>query len=262
MANRGSSQPESSLEKRVEALRRNRVSGAVDLALEAIGLARDWLSEGREAAGLVRELRSMHPAIATIANVARLLEAPASQLPSRLNETRDSLREGNRLIARNLQVVIPSGSTLITLSNSSTVREALFVVEPARVYVMQSLPGGEGEDQANALRVGFADRGANAQVEVIPDSLIANVVPLVNCALVGIDSYDPGGTILHKVGTLPLALCCYHFGKPFYAAGHSLKLTAHELQDPVDPHSNAAEQMFDCVPGRFITDIVTEASAG
>jgi len=203
----------------------------------------------------------MHPAIATLANVARLLEAPSAGLASRLTESRASLREGNRGIARNLQQLIPAGSRIITLSNSSTVREALFVLAPAAVYVTQSLPGGEGEAQARELRMGLRGRNAAADVEVVPDSTLANVVPLVDCALVGIDSYDRGGAILHKVGTLPLALCCRQFGKRFYAAGHSLKLSEREVHGRPDPGLSPGEQLFDCTPRDLITAIVTENAA-
>jgi translation initiation factor 2B subunit (eIF-2B alpha/beta/delta family) len=247
-----------SLDQRVEALRANRISGAVDLALDALELAADWLGSGRPVAALAAELRNMHPAIATIAGVARLLEEPASDLSSLLAATRVSLTDGNRLIARTLQAVIAPASQIITLSNSSTVREALFALEPARVYVMHSLPGGEGESQAAALRTGLADRGGGVRVELVPDSALANLVPLVDCALVGIDSYDGYGAILHKVGTLPLALCCRHFGKPFYAAGHSLKFVAGDVQGFLERDGEPAEQMFDCTPGALISRIVTE----
>jgi translation initiation factor 2B subunit (eIF-2B alpha/beta/delta family) len=251
-----------SLEQRIAALRRNRVAGAVDLALEALDLARDWLASGRQAAELAGELRHMHPAIATVGNVAGLLEENSPDLGSRIAEVHASLLEGNRLIAQNLRTFIPAGSKLITLSNSSTVREALFVLEPARVYVMRSLPGGEGEGQAESLGRGFAARGVHNQIEVIPDTAIANVVPLVDCALAGIDSYDRDGAILHKVGTLPLALCCRHFRKPFYAAGHSLKLIAGKLPAPRESGLDATEEMFDLTPDRLITKIVTEEDSG
>jgi translation initiation factor eIF-2B subunit delta len=250
------------LERHLEALRRNRISGALDLALQALDLAGHWLANGRPPSELAAELRKMHPAIAPVTNVARLLEEPVSDLPSRLRDVEASLRDGNRRIARNLQAVIPVGSTVLTLSNSSTVRGALFVLDPACVFVMRSLPGGEGEAQAEALSTGFADRGGSALVEVVPDMAMANIVPLVDCALVGIDSYDRGGAILHKVGTLPLALCCRHFEKPLYAAGHSLKLVARPLQAAPERDAAAREQLFDCTPGTLITRIVTENDEG
>ncbi len=249
-----------SLEQRLDALRRNRVSGALDLALEAIALASDWRAQGRPLEELTKSLRTMHPAIAPVANVARLLEEPGADLPSRLQEVRSSLLDGNRRIALNLQQVIPTGITIITLSNSSTVRDALFILEPARVYVMRSLPGGEGEAQAKALRAGVAERDGKTAVEVISDTAIANVVPRVYCALVGIDSYDRGRTILHKVGTLPLALCCRHFEKPLYAAGHSLKRVP-QVQPP-EAEDEAPELLFDRTPGTLITQIVTEDDEG
>ena len=99
------------------------------------------------------------------------------------------------------------------------------------------------------------------QVEVIPDTAIGNVVPEVDCALVGIDTFDVSGAVYHKVGTLPLALCCRRFGKPFYAAGHSLK----RVDGPLDPLPDCAkppaDQIFDRTPPELITRIITEEPA-
>jgi translation initiation factor 2B subunit (eIF-2B alpha/beta/delta family) len=80
----------------------------------------------------------------------------------------------------------------------------------------------------------------------------------VDCAIVGTDSISRSGTVLHKVGTLPLALCCQYFGKPFYALGHSLKQVDHEFDELPPTNSVLETQVFDRTPPELITCIVTE----
>ena len=107
---------------------------------------------------------------------------------------------------------------------------------------------------AEALRQGL---GGSAKIELVPDAAMGNLVPRVGCALVGIDTFDDTGAILDKVGTLPLALCCRHFGKPFYAAGHQLKRSDRALDDSSEPGSSSHTRLFDCTPAELITRPVT-----
>ncbi|HYM11250.1 MAG TPA: hypothetical protein VEU62_10980, partial [Bryobacterales bacterium] len=193
--------------RRVEQLRSNTISGAVELALIAIDIALDAPDEWPE---LARALQGMHGAIVTVANVGRLLEAAT---PPDLVALRRSLADGNRLIAGHVVSLLPRGARVVTISHSSTVEAALLAAQPSQIYALESLLGGEGRTLA-----------AKIGATVVPDAAMGRIVPSADCALVGIDAFDRAGAILHKVGTLPLALCCAHFRKAFYAAGHSFKL--------------------------------------
>jgi translation initiation factor 2B subunit (eIF-2B alpha/beta/delta family) len=188
----------------------------------------------------------MHMAIVTVGNVGRLLGASP---PPDLVALRRSLAEGNPRIARYVASLLPPGARLVTISHSSTVEAALLAAKPVQVYALESLPGGEGHALA-----------AKLDAAVVPDAAMARIVPLVDCALVGVDAFDHAGAILHKVGTLPLALCCAHFHKPFYAAGHSFKLapvdTATLLADAGPTGAN-----FDRTPAELITALITEQGA-
>ena len=223
-------------------MRGNTASGAVGLALEAIDIA---LSARDIRAGLAREFQSMHPAIVTVANVGRFLEKEPTE--SQLPALRRSLIEGHARIAGHVAEVIPRGVSIITLSHSSTVEASVREVQPGRIYVLESLPGGEG--RAMADRVGGA---------VIPDAKMARAAEEVDCAVVGIDAYDRSGALLHKVGTFPLALRCAHLRKPFYAAGHSFKLAPGDTSELLAAAGGAASN-FDRTPPELISAIITEA---
>jgi translation initiation factor 2B subunit (eIF-2B alpha/beta/delta family) len=236
----------------LDRLRRDRTRGALDLALEAIDLAKLWMAEGQNVDDLAKQLQSMHPAIATVRNVGGLL----LNHPGAIDQLEQSLRQGNERIARNLRSLIPSGAKVITLSNSSTVREALVALKPSLIFVMESLPGGEGRDMAASLEKQLGPSGGEARL--ILDGAACVTVPKIDCALVGIDAFDAAGAIYHKIGTLPLAQCCRQFGKPFYAAGHSLKRVEGTLGPVPEPADPGSPQLFDRTPPDLITRLVTE----
>jgi len=126
------------------------------------------------------------------------------------------------------------------------------------VYLMDSRPGGESAQMAEQLRRRLARPGQDSAVHLIEATTIGNVVPQVDCAVVGTDAISRSGAVLHKVGTLPLALCCSYFQKPFYAVGHTLKQLDHDI-DELPPANGALEtQIFDLTPAELITRIVTE----
>ncbi len=226
------------LEARLQALREDRTHGALELAVIALDLARDWRDAGRPTDELTTALRAMHPAIATLANLAAAVDAGQD-----LSDLRGRLVEGPARIARNLAPRIAPGQAIVTLSNSSTLRAVLPRLEPRLVVVLESQPGGEGRAMAAALEA--------LCVRVEPDSAMGKAAEEVDCALVGVDAFDDQGNLVHKVGTLPLALCCRHAGKPFYAAGHSFKRSSRALEtQPEDP-------LFDRTPAELVT-IITE----
>jgi translation initiation factor eIF-2B subunit delta len=229
------------ISERLERLRNDRVSGAAALALQALDLA---LAAPEDHAELARQLQRMHPAIATVANVGRLLEGGAST--EELRVLRRSLAEGNQRIAAHAVRILPAGACVLTLSDSSTVEAVFRALAPRRVVVLESQPGGEGRRFA-----------ARWNAEVIPDAAMGRRVSEIDYVIAGVDAFDAAGAVVHKIGTLPLALCCAYFHKPFYAAGHSFKLSPVETADLLKS-AGAAGAHFDRTPSELITAILTE----
>lgn len=233
------------LDRSLRKLAEDRVSGAVALAVAAVALADRWRAAGRDPSKLAAALAAMHPSIAPVQNLSRrIAEHPDGDLA----QLRRSLIEGNNLIAERLRTIIPAGRRVITLSNSSTVAAALPSLDPREVVVLESRPGGEGAELAEILKRSLGpDR-----VTLEPDAAMGKLVERCDAALVGIDSFDSVGSVVHKVGTLPLALCCREAGIPFYAAGHSFK----RLPEPIG--EQPSDPWFDRTPGELVTTVVTE----
>jgi translation initiation factor eIF-2B subunit delta len=263
MTKKGASSAERAapFEARLQLLHNDHLSPSVALTCNAIDLAEDWLKAGLSARKLAREFLHMHPGVAAIENLATLLSKPGANALSGLAALRSSLQEGNRHIADRLARLIPPQACVITLSNSGTVEEALIRIAARVVYLMESRPGGEHVLMLQQLRRRFAEARIDGEVHLIEATAIGNVVPRVDCAVVGIDSISVSGAILHKVGTLPLALCCRHFGKPFYALGHSFKQVRYEFEEPGSGSGLVETRIFDSTPGALITAVITEQSA-
>jgi translation initiation factor 2B subunit (eIF-2B alpha/beta/delta family) len=249
---------ENAFDVRLQLLRNDHTSPSLALAHQAIDLAEDWLQAGLHPKRLARELASMHPGLALIANLARMLEEEDPGILRSLRLLRESLREGNRRIAEGLAELVAPNPTVITLSNSATVCDALVHLGTCAVYLLDSRPGGESAQMAEQLRRRLARPDREAVVHLVEATTIGNIVPQVDCAIVGTDSISRSGAVLHKVGTLPLALCCHYFEKPFYALGHSLKQVDHEFAELPPANSGLETQVFDLTPPELITCIVTE----
>ena len=248
----------SALNKQVEHLRCNHTSGALDLALEAIDLAGAWMEAGMDLHILAAQLQRMHPAIATVRNVGRLLLQDPRTAWRDDSETWSNRYEGeNQRIAAHLKALIAPAATIITLSNSSTVRHALISLRAANVFVMESLPGMEGRSMAQAVEKQLKDVGV--RVQLIPDACDRQRRSRRWIALSSVSTrLTSRGAIYHKVGTLPLALCCRQFDKPLYAAGHSLKCFDGPLGAVPESDKPLAAQIFDLTPPQLITRIITE----
>ena len=233
------------LDRSLRELAEDRVSGAVGLAVAAIDLADRWRRAGHDPSELAAALAAMHPAIATVGNLARLI---AERPDADLVELRRSLIEGNLRIAERLRTIIPAGRRVITISNSSTVAAALPLLDPSAVVVLESRPGGEGAKLAEVLERALGPE----RVLLEPDGAMGKLVERCDVALVGVDSFDAEGNLVHKVGTLPLALCCREAVVPLYAAGHSFKRLPETIREqPSDP-------WFDRTPARLVAAVVTD----
>ena len=247
--------PESAFNDRLELLRTDHVSPSITLAHQAIDLAEDWLEAGSHPKRLARELSSMHPGLALISNVARMLEEENPSVLASLRMLQRSLERGNRRIAERLAELVAPNPVVITLSNSATVLDALAHLGTRVVYLVDARPGVENDRMIEQLRSGLAHPEREVQVHLIEAATIGNIVPHIDCGVVGIDSISRSGAVLHRVGTLPLALCCHYFKKPFYALGHSLKQLDHELDELPQTNSALETRVFDLTPAELITCI-------
>jgi len=193
----------------IEALARDRSSGAASIAERAaralaelppgsLGAALDVLLRGQPSMApmwrLATEVLSREGTAAGIQRFLALLESDAGA-------------------PRHLAAALPE--TILTISNSTMVAEAIRIRRPSRTLCMRSLPGGEGVGFARSLS------GWTAATSV-PDGRALLDVP-AEAVVCGADAVTPEG-VVNKVKTVALARAARERGVPVHAVAGESKL--------------------------------------
>jgi hypothetical protein len=135
--------------------------------------------------------------------------------------------------------LLPKG-TIVTISSSSSVAEAIALRPPERVVCMRSEPGGEGQRMAEHI-------SGVTRAEVIDDEAAIAQVP-GDMVVMGADAVTPQG-LVNKVKTRALAEAARARGVPCLAVAGRAKFVAREL--PIRPP-------FEHVPLDLIGMVVDE----
>src|SRR3989442_12937485 len=165
------------VEEAIRGMAEDRTSGASKLARLAVatrGLAfvnAKGRPDPKELAEVARRISEAQPAMAIVHNVGHLIARLVSEghdPKAILLEIRTELARARDRIARTFLKVVPPHATIVTLSYSDNVLEAIKMAHGRghvnRVYVLESGPLFEGRTMANAL----SDAGVPATA--VPDS--------------------------------------------------------------------------------------------
>ena len=146
----------------------------------------------------------------------------------------------------------PMEITVLTISRSDVVAKTLETLprrrRPMHVFVLRSLPGGEGLEQARRLR------SAGLDVSVHDDSESKELARRTGAVVIGADGVFRGGALTHKVGTRRLAQAAHRFGRPVYVVTGRSKFVDRRV-----PGRGELPSLFDVTPGRWITEFWTDA---
>ena len=155
--------------------------------------------------------------------------------------------------------------TVMTLSRSGTVLEALSRGDPGRVYVAESRPALEGRAVAEELAATL-----EGTVTLHTDAAAAHLLARedVGCVLVGSDTVLPDGRVVNKTGTRALALAARREGVPVYAvaatdkistrAAVNLEAGSREAVYDGEASLDVVNPTFDVTPADAVTGVVTE----
>ncbi|MFC6719443.1 NUDIX domain-containing protein [Natrialbaceae archaeon GCM10025810] len=157
------------------------------------------------------------------------------------------------------------GASVMTISRSGTVLEALRRGDPSRVFVAESRPAREGIDVAEEL----ADE--DLAVTVHTDAAAAHLLARedVDRVLVGADTLHPDGSVVNKTGTRALAVAAAREGIPLTVVAATDKVSTREAVNlesgdrsavyDGDARLDVANPTFDVTPADCVTEVVTEA---
>lgn len=271
------------VDEAIRAIADDRSSGASKLARRALEVMGLMINEAKgrpdpkDLAEAAHRISEAQPAMAIVHNVAHLLAELASegQDPQAvLEEVATELNTASERIARTFLKVAPERATVVTLSYSDNVLEALRLAHGRglvrHVQVMESRPRLEGQALAKSLAE------AGLPVTLVPDALGPSLMIGATCAVVGVDGILRDGAIVNKVGTYALALAAADHKKPLYVVGETLKFDARydaaswprppapdprEVWDATPDGIEVLNQYFEVTPGRLVTSVVTERGA-
>ncbi|APX97276.1 NUDIX domain-containing protein [Natronorubrum daqingense] len=160
--------------------------------------------------------------------------------------------------------------TVMTLSRSGTVLEAIREGEPSRLFVAESRPAREGVAVAEELA---ADEALECPITVHTDAAAAHLLSreAVDRVVVGADTILHDGSVVNKAGTRGIALAAEREGVPVSVVAATDKVSTREeinlesgdrsaVYDG-DASLDVANPTFDVTPADCIEEYVTERGA-
>lgn len=161
------------------------------------------------------------------------------------------------ILLRQFEKVVFPGIKILTISNSKTIFEIItrskFKFYSPEVYVLESMPVGEGEFLYNRLKL----FGVNSTL--IKDSEMQDYIKKVDLVLMGADRIVSGKYFLNKVGSKKLAMAAKKFKKPVYVVAFKEKIVESEKRSrTVKSDRDAVEKtLFEKVDLSLVTKLIT-----
>lgn len=281
-------------QKAVNEIAKDKVSGATQLTIKAVKVYQVFVEQSKTInkedflvalSKIGTLLREAQPSMISIGNIVELVatqaytNAPKMNSLDLKNDMLDYLTNlefrilnSKQLIAQQATDLIPQGSVIITLSESSTVeeiiRQAHLAKKISRVIILESRPLLEGLHMAKRLlKFGIS-------VTFIVDAAMGYFCKQADLAIVGADTVQSDQSVVNKVGTYPLALVCADLKKPFYVACDSIKFSKNAtIQNPVKIQPKSSNEIlgeneligadiqnvyYDITSPEFISGVITE----
>ena len=255
------------LEALADKVREDLVSGSSETAIYVLGSLHDILSNNdtgpEQLLGFSNKLRKAKPAMASLSNIARMMEAAAGDPdPNRIallsvERAINNERSAGIRIAENAMEKIDG--TVLTLSYSGTVMNVLRSAagkKEIKVIVAESFPLGEGRRTAEMLSQ------SGIETTLVADSMVFAEARNSDLCLVGADAITPYA-VINKVGTYAMALASIQAGIPAYVVASTLKVTSELRPDWMIGQRTAGnlierEQLFEPTPLELFAEVVTE----
>ncbi|HET7324865.1 MAG TPA: NUDIX domain-containing protein [Halococcus sp.] len=258
----------------VETVKADTDHGSAWLSVRALSVLRDRAGvlattdeDGwNDLAALATDLRAARPSMTVIEN--RINRTMAEANDDRTPEAVESAaRVGiERALDADTEAAYEAadllGETVLTLSRSGTVLDALRQADIEEIVIAESRPAREGVGVAEELA---AERNVTLAVDAAVSHLLTERP--IETVLVGADTVLPNGSVLNKVGTRGTAIAASYEGIPTYAVAASDKISidaeaafedgSREAVYDGESAIEVANPTFDLTPPAFVT-VVTE----
>lgn len=241
---------------------------ALEVLRDRAGLlaAREPGADWSELSDLADRLRGARPGMAAVANrLNRAMDAATARTAAAVERATaeavdDAVDADDEAAARASERI--AGETVLTLSRSGTVLQALRAGDPAAVYVAESRPAREGVDVAAELA--RAGERTVLHTEAAVGSVLADRVDAV---LVGADAVRADGAVVNKTGTRTIATVAAHEDVPVYVVAAVDKVATGPIRTETGPADGlydgdapveTYDPLFDVTPPDLVAGLVTE----
>ncbi len=218
--------------EKLQQIASDNVHGATYLTKELLELLCSL--EGQVLQEALKEARRIQPMMASIYNLVRSFKGEKEVCKRWWKE----FEAANERVVQKAAVMM-EGKAVMTHSFSSLVYEAILLARPKKVICTISAPKNEGADLAQKLCE------AGIESELIVDAAMGLKVKEVDAIFIGADGVGSFG-VVHKVGTLPLALLAKEFQKPLYSLAPRQKFWPKEFPTPTEPQREPSEVAQGC----------------
>ncbi len=216
-------------ERELEIIAKDNIHGATYLTKALVDLAAKVEDKER----FLHKAQTIHPYMASIYNFLHdfaLTSEPKEQFCKEWWKA--FTKEHERVVAEGAKLI--AGKKILVHSFSSVVYEAIVRSQGVRVIATESRPKNEGVELAKRLHK------KGVEVELVIDGAAPFMVQEVDIVLFGADGIGEFG-VVHKVGSLPIALAAKFYDKPVVVLAHSKKFWPHGFVLPPQPLQDPQE---------------------
>jgi len=282
---------EISINSIVQAFSNDRWSGAHALALHALKILERVIAHARSlppregkmlflktAEDLIAGQPAMAIVLNTVSRIENLVRHSKKEwqkaASSAVGELRRQIEEAPERIGTHALRVVPPRSAIMVLSFSSTI---LHIIKELHSHGKRpSLVVLESRPLLEARRLATAAARMGVPVTLFVDAAVQEAVRRSDVVLFGADAILQDGSLIHKVGSYPVALAAREEKKPVYVACESLKVLQHndnrlDWRKGRDPSSvwshppsgiRPENVLFDHTSARLISGYLTEFGFG
>ncbi len=218
----------------------DKTSGSSELFIKINKLLLDSLPDKKTLKEISREIQNKLSHFAILDNFFNDLKKILNrnnikELEAFLKNTSGE-NENCERIAEKLRKRILNFKRIVTISRSGTFLNVISFADPKRkieITVLESRPENEGRlTVKDLLAKGF-------KVKLITDAMMAFAVQNTDAVIIGADSVFKNGNVINKSGSLPLAVLCKEYRKPFYVITTKSKFTSIQKFNVIKENSNA-----------------------
>lgn len=273
--------PTKAFHNRIKEISENSTDGAVTITLQILEILQSEIINNSkiesEINSVLIEFDKVHPEMISISNTINNIR---TQLKEDLNK--QSLleiiqkeiclvKEREEKTVKNLAKEIHKYKRIMIISSSKTVNEALIKYSQKdnfeKIFVLESRPLLEGRVTAKKLaQAGF-------RIHLIVDAAAGIFAEKVDAIILGADTIFQDGSIINKVGSLPLALIAQYYNIPVIIGASTNKLSTKKSSEfwnliEKKPKDEIWENLelgieieniyFDFIPSNLITKIISE----